>query len=84
MNFCFFQNPRRNHVAFVLGNGAYLKAGALKNPRNDAEAMAQVLVELGFAVIKGIDLDHYETERLFSEFEVLLDDAEVALLYLAV
>ncbi|HET6519814.1 MAG TPA: caspase family protein, partial [Geminicoccaceae bacterium] len=44
-------------VALVVGNGAYVHAPALPNPRNDAEAMAATLRQLGFEVELGVDLD---------------------------
>ena len=37
-------------IALVIGNGAY-SAGPLKNPVNDATAMAYQLQKLGFTVI---------------------------------
>jgi formylglycine-generating enzyme required for sulfatase activity len=44
-------------VALVIGNGAYVNATSLDNPKNDAEDMAAALGKLGFTVILGIDLD---------------------------
>src|SRR5579872_1022736 len=45
-------------VALVIGNGAYVNAPALKNPANDAKAMAAMLRRAGFAVI-----EHEDTTR---------------------
>jgi hypothetical protein len=39
-------------VALVIGNGAYVNAGELKNPPNDAKAMADMLRKAGFEVIE--------------------------------
>jgi len=48
--------PRR---ALVIGNSAY-GIGALKNPANDARAMAEELRRQGFEVATGIDLKRAE------------------------
>ena len=39
-------------VALVIGNGGYLNAGELKNPPNDAKAMAAMLRRSGFDVME--------------------------------
>lgn len=70
-----------NRVAIVLGNGAYQHEAALKNPHNDAEAMAESLEAVGFVVTRGVDLDHAAIEHRFREFEESCDGADVALLY---
>ena len=41
--------------ALVIGNGAYTNFGALKNPVNDANDMAEALKNLGFTVDKVIN-----------------------------
>ncbi|MDX2266443.1 MAG: caspase family protein [Hyphomicrobiales bacterium] len=38
-------------IALVIGNEAYVKAGRLFNPENDAKAMAATLAALGFDLI---------------------------------
>jgi uncharacterized caspase-like protein len=50
-------------VALVIGNGAYLNAEPLKNPVNDARAMAKVLRDAGFEVIQRENV----TRRMFVE-----------------
>ena len=35
-------------VALVIGNSAYQQTRALPNPRNDAEAIAKLLRDIGF------------------------------------
>ncbi|MGE0425940.1 MAG: caspase family protein [Reyranellaceae bacterium] len=50
-------------VALVIGNGAYQNAEPLKNPVNDARAMAGVLRDAGFEVI----LRENVTRRMFVE-----------------
>src|SRR5262249_47275183 len=41
-----------SRVALVLGNGAYQNAASLRNPVNDARAIAALLGKLGFEVIE--------------------------------
>ena len=50
-------------VALVIGNSAYQNAEPLKNPVNDARAMAKVLREAGFEVIARENV----TRRMFVE-----------------
>jgi uncharacterized caspase-like protein len=43
--------------ALVVGNGAYRRMGALRNPPNDAERIAEALRDTGFLVTTVIDAD---------------------------
>jgi len=70
-------------VALVIGNSAYVNALPLKNPRNDAEAMSDVLARLGFEVIPGIDLGRDAMEDKLVEFEATIGGASAALLFYA-
>ena len=70
-------------VALVIGNSAYQHAAPLKNPRNDANALAQSLIRLGFEVVKGLDLDKADFERTVRDFSRRLRGADVALLFYA-
>jgi uncharacterized caspase-like protein len=71
-------------VALVIGNGAYDHAEDLRNPVNDAEAMAAVLARLGFDVVKGIDVDLRGIGDLQAVFEdKLRGRPDVALLFYA-
>ena len=70
-------------VALVIGNSAYEYAPALKNPRNDAEAISAVLTRLGFDVVEGFDLVHLEFARTVGQFRKKLKDAQVALFFYA-
>ena len=47
----------QRRVALVVGNSQYSFVSKLKNPTNDASAMARLLQALGFTVFKGVDLD---------------------------
>lgn len=55
-------------LALVIGNGGYLHTNPLRNPVNDAEAMAKKLEGLGFETYTGFDLDKYGMERLLRDF----------------
>ncbi|MGA7323985.1 MAG: caspase domain-containing protein [Rhodomicrobium sp.] len=68
-------------VALVIGNGAYVNAPALTNPKNDAEDMAAVLKKLGFKVILGIDLDKRAMDSKILEFANALSGAETGVFH---
>lgn len=70
-------------VALVIGNSAYNFAPELKNPRNDAEALAGSLKRLGFRVIKGIDADRFTMRTLVRAFSSEMKGAKIALFYYA-
>ena len=68
----FFFTPETalagKRVALVIGNSAYQHAAALKNPVNDAEAVAETLERLDFEIVKGMDLSHRDFARTISKF----------------
>ena len=72
-----------SRLALVVGNSNYRNTPALRNPKNDARAMAQALKRLGFKVIHGIDLSSADMERTVREFAGALQSADVALFYYA-
>lgn len=47
----------QERFALVVGNGSYA-TGKLANPRNDAEAIAKALVDVGFNVMTVLDANH--------------------------
>ncbi len=55
-------------VALVIGNGTYVKAPALQNPRNDARLMADTLRSLQFDVLEHRDLSQKEMKRAIQDF----------------
>ena len=69
-------------VALVIGNGAY-EAGPLKNPVNDARAVAQSLGGLGFEVLKYENLKQNEMKRAIRSFGEKLRGGAVGLFYYA-
>ncbi len=73
----------QKRLALVVGNSAYIHAGELPNPRNDAADIAAALEKLGFEVIRGIDLDKQSMERTLRQFASALSGAELGLFFYA-
>lgn len=69
-------------VALVIGNAAYVE-GRLRNPANDARAVASRLKELGFDVIVREDLRAADIGRTLSAFRERLRPGAVAVFYYA-
>jgi uncharacterized caspase-like protein len=69
-------------LALVIGNGAYAEA-PLRNPPNDARAMAQTLRELGFEVIALENADKTKMQRAVLEFGKKLKESDVGLFFYA-
>lgn len=74
--------PPASRVALVIGNGAYAK-GALKNPVNDARAVAEALRPLGFDVLLHTDLTLARMLEAMRDFSVRARNADVRLIYYA-
>jgi uncharacterized caspase-like protein len=70
-------------VALVIGNSHYTGLPPVKNPGGDAEAMAALLKNVGFDVLKGIDLTAVQMSERLREFGKEANGADVALLYYA-
>ena len=69
-------------IALIIGNSAYPSA-ALKNPVNDAKAMAAKLGSLGFEVILRTDAGQRDMTRAISQFGDRLKGGSVGLFYFA-
>ena len=69
-------------VALVMGNGSYLSS-PLKNPVNDAKAMAKALRDLGFDVMDYYNLDQTAMRRAITRFGEKVSAGGVALVYYA-
>ena len=69
--------------ALVIGNASYVSAAKLKNPRNDATAIARSLRDLGFSVTLALDLDKAGFEQQVRSFADSLDGATAAVLFYA-
>ena len=69
-------------VALVIGNSAYRHTRALPNPKNDAEAIARLLGENGFAdVTLKSDLDYRTMREVVRAFGATAREADIALVY---
>lgn len=69
--------------ALVIGNSAY-KTSPLRNPANDARAMAKALRESGFNVVERIDVSRREMGRVLREFgDLIARDKGTGLFYFA-
>lgn len=69
-------------IALVIGNSAY-KEMPLKNPVNDANAMAEVLTKAGFEVIKRLDVNRAQMRQAIREFGSKLKRGGVGLFFYA-
>jgi hypothetical protein len=77
----FAQNPQKR-VALVIGNGSYGSPNRLTNPPVDAGYLTEVLTELGFEVLSGVNTDKKRTENLIDEFaERLAGNGGIGLFY---
>ena len=70
-------------LALVIGNSAYQGPAALKNPLNDARALAETLAELDFTVTTVVDVSRDRMASAISTFSQKLTDDDVALFYFA-
>ena len=70
-------------LALVIGNSMYQYSAPLRNPKNDAYAMASTLEDIGFEVITVTDATKVEMMDALQEFSAKLQDMEVALFYYA-
>jgi len=78
----FAQNNQKR-LALVIGNSEYQQGGALKNPVNDANLIAQTLQSLGFEVKKIINADLRQMQNAAVEFTDKISNYRVALFYYA-
>jgi len=66
-------------IALVIGNAAY--SAPLRNPRNDAKAVAKMLKGLGFEVLEYTDLGLYGMRKAISDFGDKLKNGGIGLFY---
>jgi len=69
-------------LALVIGNGAYHDA-PLRNPVNDARAMADTLRQIGFSVIYEENADRQTLRQAIRDFSRDLQTSDVGLFYFA-
>jgi uncharacterized caspase-like protein len=72
-----------SRIALVIGNSAYKHAPPLSNPIHDATDVAGALEQLGFEVVRGIDLDYASMREHMLRFTNKLANAEVVFFYYA-
>jgi formylglycine-generating enzyme required for sulfatase activity len=72
-----------SRVALVIGNGAYVNAGALRNPPNDAREMAATLRRFGFEVIEREDANRRSMIEAIRAFAGKLSPGGVGLFFYA-
>jgi formylglycine-generating enzyme required for sulfatase activity len=72
-----------SRIALVVGIGRYAHAPELLNPPKDAQAIADRLRGLGFAVDLKLDLDNRALSSTLRDFGVRAANADVALVYYA-
>ena len=70
-------------IALVIGNGNYGTVTPLKNPANDAKAVAQSLRDIGFGVTVTLDASKASFEKAIRDFADSLNGAEAAVFYYA-
>ena len=73
----------QKRVALVVGNSAYVNAGVLPNPANDARDFAAALKDMHFDVVLGIDLDKRGFDAKVRDFARALEKSDVALFFYA-
>ncbi|MDA8587060.1 SUMF1/EgtB/PvdO family nonheme iron enzyme [Rhodobacteraceae bacterium] len=83
--FCLGATPStsESRIALVIGNASYSVAPTLKNPANDANAIAASLERLGFKVFLGLDQDINQFREFIYQFSQQAKEADLALFYYA-
>ncbi|WP_164743007.1 caspase family protein [Mesorhizobium sp. Z1-4] len=70
-------------MALVIGNGDYEHLALLANPPDDADAIEELLSDLGFDSVRRTDRDADDLARDLERFVEDAEDADVAVLYYA-
>jgi tetratricopeptide (TPR) repeat protein len=71
-------------IALVIGNSSYERAPRLNNPERDAEAMARLFRQAGFAEVRvQTNLGVGAMRRALRDFSVLAADADIAVVFFA-
>lgn len=72
-----------NRIALVIGNAEYRHVPALKNPVNDARAVASALRDVGFTTIEALNVDQRAMRDRIREFLDRIKGGDEALVYYA-
>ncbi|HEY7687268.1 MAG TPA: SUMF1/EgtB/PvdO family nonheme iron enzyme [Dongiaceae bacterium] len=70
-------------LALVVGIGAYEYATALPNPPNDARAMGDAFIDLGFEVYSVLDPDKRGLETALRDFSRKASEADLVVIFFA-
>lgn len=83
ISFSSFGQTYQKRLALVIGNSSYQNGGTLKNPVNDARAMAGALQAMGFEVLRHENVTQVQMKQAINSFGQKLRDFEVGLFYYA-
>lgn len=72
-----------DRVALVIGMAEYEAISPLTNTRNDSEALADTLTEIGFDVTRVVDASLSELRTIMKDFSFRSETADLALIYFA-
>lgn len=72
-----------DRVALVIGMAEYEAITPLANTRNDADALAETLTEIGFDVTRVLDVSLDELRAVMKDFSFRSETADLALIYFA-
>ena len=75
--------PVLRGVALTIGNGDYAALPSLANPPQDADAIEELLSDLGFDAVRRTDRDADDLRKDLDRFVEDAGDADVAVLYYA-
>src|SRR5262245_37256298 len=70
-------------VALAIGNNSYVHVPRLKNPVNDARAVAKLLTGIGFSVVTVEDIKKAQFGDVLAAFAKQAAKADFALIYYA-
>ncbi len=73
----------QSKVALVIGNSNYANTSVLRNPKNDAEDMADLLRELDFDVIEVVDGTYENMKEAVYRFGDRITNADVTIFFYA-
>lgn len=81
--FFAFSQSYTKRLALVIGNAEYQHGGVLKNPTNDARAIALALKDMGFEVMKYENVTQTQLKQAINAYGIKLKEYEVGLFYYA-
>ncbi len=73
----------KNKLALVIGNSEYIHGGRLAEPAKDAETIAAALIEQGYDVEIGYNLDRSNLFEAIKTFAIKFESYQSALVYYA-